>query len=75
MSGGRTSGPSRAGNPQSTGSSLSAERPPRDENLEDSDNLPPPEVFAAEIVEDLQAALDRFAQIATDLNPSRPAAR
>jgi len=39
----------------------------RDESLEDSDNLPPPEVIAAEIVEDLQAALDQFAAIAADL--------
>ncbi len=39
----------------------------RDESLEDSENLPPPEVIAAEIVEDLQAALDQFAQIAADL--------
>lgn len=29
----------------------------RDESLEDTDNLPPPRVIAAEIVEDLQAAL------------------
>jgi type I restriction enzyme M protein len=40
----------------------------RDESLEDSDNLPPPEVIAAEIAEDLQAALDQFAQIALDLS-------
>jgi type I restriction enzyme M protein len=39
----------------------------RDESLEDSDNLPAPEVIAAEIVEDLQAALDQFAAIAADL--------
>ena len=39
----------------------------RDESLEDSDNLPPPGVIAAEIVEDLQAALDQFALIAADL--------
>ncbi|MBV9302198.1 MAG: SAM-dependent DNA methyltransferase [Acidobacteriaceae bacterium] len=44
----------------------------RDESLEDTDNLPDPAVLAAEIVEDLQAALDQFAQIAADLskNPS-----
>ena len=40
----------------------------RDESLEDSENLPTPEVIAAEIVEDLQAALDQFAQIAADLS-------
>jgi type I restriction enzyme M protein len=39
----------------------------RDESLEDSGNLPAPELIAAEIVEDLQAALDQFAAIATSL--------
>jgi type I restriction enzyme M protein len=39
----------------------------RDESLEDTDNLPDPAVLAAEIVEDLQAALDQFPQIASDL--------
>ncbi len=39
----------------------------RDDSLEDSENLPAPEVIAAEIVEDLQAALDQFAAIAADL--------
>ena len=39
----------------------------RDESLEDSANLPAPEVIAAEIVEDLQAALDQFAAIAASL--------
>jgi type I restriction enzyme M protein len=39
----------------------------RDESLEDSENLPPPDVIAAEIIEDLQAALDQFALIAADL--------
>jgi len=43
----------------------------RDESLEDSENLPAPEVIAAEIVEDLQAALDQFAQIAADLSAGR----
>ncbi len=38
-----------------------------DESLEDAANLPAPEVIAAEIVEDLQAALDEFALIAADL--------
>lgn len=42
----------------------------RDESLEDSANLPPPDVIAAEIVEDLEAALAEFAQIATA--PARP---
>ena len=39
----------------------------KDESLEDSANLPAPEVIAAEIVEDLEAALAQFAEIATDL--------
>ena len=39
----------------------------KDESLEDSDNLPEPGVIAAEIVEDLQAALEQFKEIATDL--------
>lgn len=42
----------------------------RDESLEDSENLPDPAVLAAEIVEDLQAALDQFTLIATDLGGS-----
>jgi len=39
----------------------------RDESLEDTKNLPAPEVIAAEIVEDLQAALAEFAEIAATL--------
>ena len=39
----------------------------RDESLEDTDNLPPPDVIAAEIVEDLEAALAEFAEIAATL--------
>ncbi len=39
----------------------------RDESLEDSDNLPPPDLLAQEIVEDLEAALSEFAQIAQSL--------
>ena len=42
----------------------------KDESLEDSANLPDPDVIAAEIVEDLQAALDEFALIAADLKKS-----
>jgi type I restriction enzyme M protein len=38
----------------------------KDESLENSANLPDPDVIAAEIVEDLQA-LDEFALIANDL--------
>jgi len=36
-------------------------------SLEDSANLPDPDVIAAEIVEDLEAALQQFAAIANDL--------
>lgn len=39
----------------------------KDESLSDSDNLPPPDVIAQEIVEDLQAALVQFRLIAADL--------
>src|SRR5262245_4203939 len=35
----------------------------KDESLDDSDNLPDPDVIAAEIVEDLKAALEQFAEI------------
>ncbi len=45
----------------------------KDESLEDSANLPAPDIIAAEIMEDLQAALEQFAEIATDLSePSNP---
>jgi type I restriction enzyme M protein len=36
-------------------------------SLEESDNLPGPEVLAQEIVEDLEAALEQFREIAGDL--------
>jgi type I restriction enzyme M protein len=39
----------------------------RDESLEDMENLPPPEVIAQEIVQDLEAALAEFAAIAESL--------
>lgn len=39
----------------------------KDESLADSDNLPPPDVIAQEIVEDLEAALAQFRLIAADL--------
>jgi type I restriction enzyme M protein len=39
----------------------------RDDSLEDSANLPEPDVLAAEIVEDLQTALEQFALILGDL--------
>jgi type I restriction enzyme M protein len=39
----------------------------KDDSLADSDNLPPPEVIAQEIVDDLEAALEQFRLIAADL--------
>jgi hypothetical protein len=41
--------------------------PPGFQSLEDSANLPDPDILAREIVEDLEAALAQFAEIATDL--------
>jgi type I restriction enzyme M protein len=40
----------------------------KDDSLADSDNLPPPEIIAQEIVDDLEAALEQFRLIAADLN-------
>lgn len=45
----------------------------KDESLSDSDNLPDPDVLAAEIVEDLEAALAQFREIAADLGASEEA--
>jgi hypothetical protein len=39
----------------------------KDESLEESANLPAPDVIAAEIAEDLQTALEQFSTIAQDL--------
>ena len=39
----------------------------KDESLEESANLPDPDIIAQGIVEDLQAALAQFAEIANDL--------
>jgi type I restriction enzyme M protein len=39
----------------------------RDESLEDLENLPPPDVIAREIVEDLDAALAEFSAVAESL--------
>ena len=39
----------------------------RDESIEGSDNFPDPDVLAQEIVNDLEAALDQFREIAADL--------
>jgi len=39
----------------------------RDESLEETANLPEPDVLVAEIVDDLEAALEQFRAIADDL--------
>jgi type I restriction enzyme M protein len=39
----------------------------RDESLEESDNFPDPDFLPQEIVEDLEAALKQFREIAADL--------
>ena len=40
----------------------------RDESLEDSANLPAPDVLVAEIIDELRAALDEFEQLANGLS-------
>lgn len=45
----------------------------RDESLEDPENLLPPDVIAQEIVEDLEAAISEFAQIAESLRSAETA--
>ena len=42
----------------------------RDESLGDADGLPPPAVIAAEVVEDLEAALAEFAELVDSLQAS-----
>jgi type I restriction enzyme M protein len=44
----------------------------RDESLEDAANLPEPHVLAAEIVEDLEAALAEFSEVAASLRALAP---
>jgi type I restriction enzyme M protein len=39
----------------------------KDESLEDTDNLPAPEILAGEITENLQAALEQFSNILEEL--------
>lgn len=39
----------------------------KDKSLEDSENLPEPDVLAQEIADDLQTALEQFAAIAAEL--------
>jgi len=42
----------------------------KDDTLDDPDLLPPPDEIAAEIVENLEAALDRFRKVALSLQAS-----
>jgi len=44
----------------------------KDESLEDSENLPEPEVMAAEIVESLETALQEFRAIYEELGERPP---
>jgi len=39
----------------------------KDETLEDTENLPPPDILARDITENLQAALEQFNTISEDL--------
>jgi type I restriction enzyme M protein len=41
----------------------------KDDTLDDPDLLPPPDEIAAEIVENLEAALERFRKVALSLQP------
>ena len=40
----------------------------KDESLEDSENLPDPDILAQEIVDDLQTALEQFTEIINSLD-------
>lgn len=42
----------------------------KDESLEDSENLPAPDLIASEIAEDLRSALEQFEEITNDLSGS-----
>lgn len=42
----------------------------KDDSLEDIDSLPAPDVIAAEIVENLEAALEQFQSVAQELEKS-----
>ena len=44
----------------------------RDEGIDDGDHLLDPDVLAAEIVEDLAAALEQFREIVADLEERYP---
>lgn len=43
----------------------------KDESLEDSDNLPDPDVIAPDIVADLESALEQFREILDDLKNAK----
>ena len=43
----------------------------KDESLEDTDNLPAPEVLTAEIAENLQSALEQFNSIIQELQEGK----
>jgi type I restriction enzyme M protein len=43
----------------------------KDESLEDTENLPAPEVLATEIAENLQSALEQFNSIIEQLKEER----
>jgi type I restriction enzyme M protein len=43
----------------------------KDESLEDSENLPPPDVLARDIAENLQSALEQFSSIQENLGESK----
>lgn len=45
----------------------------RDESLEDTENLPAPEILAAEIAENLQSALEQFNNIIEELRNDKRA--
>jgi len=49
----------------------------KDESLEDTENLPSPDILAREITENLQAALEQFNNIREDLeeNKTMPSGR
>ena len=45
---------------------------PRDESLEESNNLPDPDVLAQETIEDLEITLEQFREAAADLGADVP---
>jgi type I restriction enzyme M protein len=46
----------------------------KDKSLTDTDSLPAPDILAAEIADDLEAALEQFSKIAAKLNITARAA-